>query len=302
MSFFVVKYSVVHRKDRQGKYMGNSFDSLNGKCCVITGGAGVIGCALVEALATSGVNVAIVDLDGELAGKKAEEIAASTGGKVIGVTGNVLEKPSLETAKEEIHGTFGPVDMLINGAGGNSPKATTAAEFFEESDVDKIERTFFGLELEGFRNVFDLNFVGTLLPTMVFAMDMAECKAGAILNISSMNSFRPLTRIPAYSAAKASINNFTAWLSVHLAPRGIRVNAIAPGFFITGQNRFLLYDKDTGELSVRGKKIIDATPMRRFGTPEELQDAALFLLSEGARFITGTVLPVDGGFSAYSGV
>ena len=277
-------------------------DDLKGKCCVVTGGAGVIGCALVEALAPSGVNVAIVDLDGELAGKKAEEIAVSTGGKVIGVMGNVLEKPSLETAKEEIHGTFGPVDLLINGAGGNSPKATTAAEFFEETDLDSVDRTFFGLELDGFRKVFDLNFMGTLLPTMVFAKDMVERKAGAILNISSMNSFRPLTRIPAYSAAKASINNFTAWLAVHLAPMKIRVNAIAPGFFDTTQNHFLLYEKDSGELTGRGRKIIDATPMRRFGTPDELQDTALFLLSKGARFITGTVLPVDGGFSAYSGV
>jgi NAD(P)-dependent dehydrogenase (short-subunit alcohol dehydrogenase family) len=167
--------------------------------------------------------------------------------------------------------------------------------------MENLERTFFGLDLEGFRSVFDLNFMGTLLPTMVLAKDMIG-KGGAILNISSMNSFRPLTRIPAYSAAKASINNFTAWLAVHLAPQNIRVNAIAPGFFITGQNRFLLYDKETGNLSARGKKILDATPMRRFGTPEELQGAALFLLSDQSRFITGTVIPVDGGFSAYSGV
>ena len=278
-------------------------NDLKDKCCVITGGAGVIGCALVEALAKAGVKTAIVDLDGSLAASRAAEIVAATGGTVIGVEGNVLDRVSIDTAKKVINDSLGQVSLLINGAGGNSPKATTAAEFLEDTETDHPERTFFGLDIEGFRKVFDLNFMGTLLPTMVFAADMvAGGSGGAILNISSMNSFRPLTRIPAYSAAKASINNFTAWLAVHFAPQHIRVNAIAPGFFITGQNRFLLYDKDTGELSARGRKIIDATPMRRFGTPDELQDAMLFLLSDGARFITGTVLPVDGGFSAYSGV
>ncbi len=275
---------------------------MRGKSCVVTGGAGVICCSLVEALAKAGVNVAILDLDRGLAEEKAKSIAVSTGGKIIGVGGNVLDRVTLDEAKKTINDSFGPVDMVINGAGGNSPKATTTAEFFEHSDHDQIDRTFFGLELEGFRKVFDLNFMGTLLPTMVFARDMVERRTGSILNISSMNSFRPLTRIPAYSAAKASINNFTAWLAVHLAPQNIRVNAIAPGFFITGQNRFLLYDKESGDLSARGKKILDATPMRRFGTPEELQGAALFLLSDQARFITGTVIPIDGGFSAYSGV
>lgn len=277
-------------------------ESLNGKCCVITGGAGVIGASLVTALAQAGTNVVIVDLNGELAQNKAKEIAAATGGKVFGVAGNVLDKKMLAEAKEKINGLIGPVDLLINGAGGNSPKATTAAEFFEERDLDELSRTFFGLDLDGFNLVFDLNFSGTLLPTMIFAEDMVDRGTGAILNISSMNSFRPLTRIPAYSAAKASINNFTQWLAVHLAPRNVRVNAIAPGFFVTGQNRFLLYDKESGELSERGTKIINATPMRRFGTPEELQGAALFLLSEAAGFVTGTVMPVDGGFSAYSGV
>ncbi len=278
-------------------------DDLQGKCCVVTGGAGVICGSLVEALAKNGAKTAIVDLNGELAVSKAKEIAQSTGGNVIGVAANVLQKESLENAKATINEAFGPIDMIINGAGGNSPKATTAAEFFESTDIENLERTFFGLDLEGFRSVFDLNFTGTLLPTMVFAKDMIASKnGGVILNISSMNSFRPLTRIPAYSAAKASINNFTSWLAVHLAPRNIRVNAIAPGFFITGQNRFLLYDKETGNLSARGKKILDATPMRRFGTPDELQGAALFLLSDQSKFITGIVIPIDGGFSAYSGV
>lgn len=275
---------------------------LEGKCCAITGGAGVICGSLVEALAKSGVNVAIVDLNGEMAVNKAKEVATLTGGKVIGVAGNVLQKVSLEESKKLINDSIGPIDILINGAGGNSLKATTAAEFFENSDHENLERTFFGLDIEGFRSVFDLNFMGTLLPTMVFATDMVKAKKGSILNISSMNSFRPLTRIPAYSAAKASINNFTSWLAVHLAPQNIRVNAIAPGFFITGQNRFLMYDKDSGNLSARGKKILDATPMRRFGTPDELNGASLFLLSDQAKFITGMVMPIDGGFSAYSGV
>jgi NAD(P)-dependent dehydrogenase (short-subunit alcohol dehydrogenase family) len=277
-------------------------DDLKGKCCVITGGAGVIGCALVESLAGAGVKTAILDLNGDLAVQKAKAIASLTGGKVIGVTGNVLEKSSLAEAKKEVNGKLGPVDILINAAGGNSPKATTTVETIEDTDLDHLEQTFFGLEMDAFRRVFDLNFMGTLLPSMVFARDMVERKQGVILNISSMNSFRPLTRIPAYSAAKASINNFTAWLAVHLARQNIRVNAIAPGFFVTDQNRFLLHDKETGALSARGHKIIAGTPMKRFGTPDELQGAMLYLLSDLSKFVTGIVLPVDGGFSAYSGV
>jgi NAD(P)-dependent dehydrogenase (short-subunit alcohol dehydrogenase family) len=280
----------------------NGWADLQGKNCVITGGAGVIGCALVRALAESGVKTAIVDLNGELARTKAKELSNETGGTVIGVPGNVLQKPTLADAKKTVNDAFGPIDLLINGAGGNSPKGTTAAECIEDSDLQCLDRTFFGLDPEAFRTVFDLNFMGTILPTMVFAHDMVTQKQGAILNISSMNSYRPLTRIPAYSAAKASINNFTAWLAVHFARQNIRVNAIAPGFFLTEQNRFLMYDQTSGNLSARGKKILEATPMKRFGEPEELQDAALFLLSGKSRFITGTVLPVDGGFSAYSGV
>jgi NAD(P)-dependent dehydrogenase (short-subunit alcohol dehydrogenase family) len=277
-------------------------EDLKGKCCVITGGAGVIGCSLVEALAKAGVNTAILDLNAEMAVGKAKEIASATGGNVIGVEGNVLDKASLAKAKETVVGRLGPVDILINAAGGNSPKATTAAECIEEDDLACLERTFFGLELDAFRKVFDLNFLGTILPTMVFAHDMVTRKQGVILNVSSMNSYRPLTRIPAYSAAKASINNFTAWLATHLAPQHVRVNAIAPGFFLTEQNRFLMYDKETGSLSARGKKIIEATPMKRFGVPEELQGAMLYLISNMSRFVTGVVLPIDGGFSSYSGV
>jgi NAD(P)-dependent dehydrogenase (short-subunit alcohol dehydrogenase family) len=269
---------------------------------VITGGAGVIGCALVESIARAGVNVAILDLNGNLAVGKAKETASLAGGKVIGVAGNVLERGSLVAAKKEVNEKFGPVDILINAAGGNSPKATTEVETIEDKDLDHLEQTFFGLETDAFRKVFDLNFIGTLLPAMVFARDMVDRKKGVILNISSMNSYRPLTRIPAYSAAKASINNFTAWLAVHLARQNIRVNAIAPGFFLTEQNRFLMYDQTTGALSARGNKIIAGTPMKRFGAPDELQGATLFLLSDMSKFVTGIVMPVDGGFSAYSGV
>ena len=277
-------------------------DDLKGKCCVITGGAGVIGCSMVECLARAGLKTAIIDLNIELAIQKAEEIASLTGGTVIGVGGNVLDKNSLAEAKKAVNEQLGPIDILINAAGGNSPKATTAVETIDDKDLDHLDRTFFGLEMDAFRKVFDLNFIGTLLPTMVFAKDMIEHKHGVIINISSMNSYRPLTRIPAYSAAKASINNFTAWLSVHLARQNIRVNAIAPGFFLTEQNRFLMYDPATGALSARGNKIIAGTPMKRFGTPDELQGALLFLISDMSKFVTGIVLPVDGGFSAYSGV
>lgn len=277
-------------------------DNLKGKCCVITGGAGVIGSALVKTLVEAEINTAIIDINKDAAEKKALEYSNITGAKIIGVMADVLNKESLIEAKNKINNVFGKIDFLINGAGGNSPKATTSVEFIEDEDIKNLDKTFFGLELDGFRKVFDLNFIGTLLPTMVFAEDMVKSKEGVIINISSMNSYRPLTRIPAYSAAKSSINNFTAWLAVHFARQNVRVNAIAPGFFITEQNRFLLYDKETGELSERGRKILSSTPMGRFGKPEELQGVVLFLLSDKSNFITGTVIPVDGGFSAYSGV
>jgi NAD(P)-dependent dehydrogenase (short-subunit alcohol dehydrogenase family) len=280
----------------------NVLEDLKGKCCVITGGAGVIGCSLVECLAASGVKTVILDLNAELASQKAKEISSAAGGTVIGMGGNVLEKKSLEEAGKKINDIWGRVDILINAAGGNSPKATTAAEVIEDSDLDNLDRTFFGLEMEAFRKVFDLNFIGTLLPSMVFCRDMVSAKKGVVVNISSMNSYRPLTKIPAYSAAKASINNFTAWLAVHLAQQNIRVNAIAPGFFLTDQNRFLMYDKETNSLSARGRKVVAGTPMKRLGTPDELQGALLYLVSDMSKFVTGIVLPVDGGFSAYSGV
>jgi len=280
----------------------NIIGDLKGKCCVFTGGTGVLGKSMAGCLAGAGVKVAILGRNFEKSSQIAASIASSSGGTVIGVGADVLDKNALEASRKTVNEKLGPVDILVNAAGGNSPKATTAVETLEDKDLGQLDKTFFGLEIEAFRNVFDLNFIGTLLPTMVFGRDMVERKQGVIINVSSMNSYRPLTKIPAYSAAKASINNFTAWLAVHLAPQNIRVNAIAPGFFLTEQNRFLLVDQATGVLSARGNKIITGTPMKRFGTPEELEGALLYLVSNMSKFVTGIVLPVDGGFSAYSGV
>ncbi len=282
----------------------NSFDflSLKDKVCVITGGAGVIGTALCKSMAAVGIKVAVLDLNKELSLSLAEQLQKKYGVMCLGIGANVLDKESLETARKEIHSKLGKVDFLINGAGGNSPKATTAVEQMTEADMNDLDKTFFGLETDGFDKVFALNFTGTLLPSIVFAKDMAEERSGVILNISSMNSYRPLTKIPAYSAAKASINNFTQWLSVHLAKMGIRVNAIAPGFFLTNQNRFLLTDEKTGEPTPRGLKIISSTPMGKYGEPEDLQGTLLFLLSDLSKFVTGVIIPVDGGYSAFGGV
>ena len=279
-----------------------SFDDLKGKVCVITGGAGVLGAAMVKALASVGMKIAIADINKEVADKVAAEIAAESEATVIGVAANVLDKASLEQAKNEINEKLGSIDVLINGAGGNSPQATTKVEQMLEENLNNLEDTFYGLEMEGFDKVFALNFKGTLLPTMVFTRDMLENGKGVVLNISSMNSYKPLTKIPAYSAAKASINNFTDWLAVHLAKVGIRVNAIAPGFFITHQNRFLVMDEKTGNYSPRGQKIVNNTPMGKFGEPEDLQGATLFLISDISAFITGIIIPVDGGYSAFGGV
>jgi len=279
-----------------------SFDDLNGKVCVITGGAGVIGVSIIKALASVGTKVAIVDINEELAKKVAAELSKEFNAEIIGVKVNVLDKASLESAKTVINEKFGPIDLLINGAGGNSPQATTQVEQIEESDLSNLDKTFYGLQMEGFDKVFALNFKGTVLPSMVFTRDMLEKKSGVVLNISSMNSYHPLTKIPAYSAAKASVNNFTEWLAVHLAKVGIRVNAVAPGFFITNQNRFLVLDEKTGDYSARGNKIVTNTPMGKFGDPDDLQGAVLYLLSDLSSFVTGIVIPVDGGFNAYSGV
>ncbi|MBU0561842.1 MAG: SDR family oxidoreductase [Bacteroidetes bacterium] len=279
-----------------------SFADLKNKVCVLTGGGGVIGASLAKGLGSVGAKIAILDLKIEFAEKVADIVKQETGAEVIAVEANVLDKASLQSAQKIIIDKLGPVDILINGAGGNSPKATTKHEFITEENVSALDETFFGLEIEGFQKVFDLNFLGTLLPTMVFGREMVTRKSGVVLNISSMNAFRPLTKIPAYSAAKSSINNFTQWLAVHFAKMNVRVNAIAPGFFLTNQNRFLLVDEKTNELTPRGQKIINGTPMGKFGEPEDLVGTTLYLLSDVSKFVTGVVIPVDGGFNAYSGV
>lgn len=282
--------------------MKYQFEDLNNKVCAITGGAGVIGLALSKGLASAGVQVAILDINKDFADKAASEIKCTANVEAIGVVANVLDKESLEAAKSEINSKLGQIDILINCAGGNSPKATTSLEFMTKDNLNELEKTFFGLDIDGFRKVFDLNFLGTILPTMVLAKDMIQNGGGSIINISSMNAYRPLTKIPAYSAAKASINNLTEWMAVHFAKMNIRVNAIAPGFFLTNQNRFLMIDEKTGELSPRGRKVINGTPMDRFGDPEELQGTLLYLVSNLSKFVTGVIIPVDGGFNAYSGV
>lgn len=279
------------------------FTGLKGKTAVITGGAGVIGEALVNTLALTGVKTAIVDLNEERAKEVAASIASKTGNEnIIGVGGNVLEKETLQKAKTQINEKLGTIDILINGAGGNAKAATTAYEKIDETNKNDLSGSFFGIDIDAFKKTLDLNLLGTVIPTMVFAEEMVQNGKGVILNISSMNSFRPLTKIPAYSAAKASINNFTEWLAVHFADTGIRVNAIAPGFFLTEQNRFLLTDEKTGKLTPRGELIISNTPMKRFGEPEELCDTMLYLLSDMSKFVTGVIIAVDGGFNAFSGV
>ncbi len=279
-----------------------SFEDLKDKICVITGGGGVLGSSIARGLASAGVVTVILDINEEAASRLAEEIRSETGVRAFGYKADVLDKESLEAVREKILREAGRVDMLINGAGGNSPRATTRLEQITEEDLNRMDEGFFGIELDGFRKVFDLNFTGTLLPTLVFTREMAARQRGVVLNISSMNAFRPLTKIPAYSAAKASINNFTQWLAVHFAKVGVRVNAIAPGFFLTSQNRFLLLDEKTGKLTPRGEKIIASTPMGVFGDPDDLNGTVLYLLSDLSRFITGICIPVDGGYSAYGGV
>ena len=270
------------------------------KVVVITGAGGVLCSKMAEAFALCHAKVALLDLHLEAAEAKAQEII-NEGGIAKGYAANVLQKDSLEAVHQQILKDFGKCDILINGAGGNSPKATTTDEFY----ADKLSEdtiTFFDLKTEGFQFVFDLNILGTLLPSQVFAVDMIGREGCSILNISSMNAFTPLTKIPAYSGAKAAISNFTQWLAVHFSQVGIRVNAIAPGFFSTKQNEKLLWNPD-GTLTARTEKILNNTPMGRFGTADELLGSVLFLSSpEAAGFITGIILPIDGGFSAYSGV
>lgn len=267
--------------------------NLKDKVIAITGAGGVLCGSMARGLAEAGAKIAVLDLHKGSAQKVVSDIEAKKG-QALAITCNVLEKETLEQAKEKISAEFGSVDILINGAGGNKKEATTSPDI-----------SFFNLPPEAIRFVFDLNFIGTLLPSQVFGAEMAEKGDGIILNVSSMNAFRPLTKIAAYSAAKAAISNFTQWLAVHMCQncsKDIRVNAIAPGFFLTEQNRFLLTDEKTGELTPRGRTIIDHTPMGRFGAPEDLLGTVLWLLSDASKFVTGVVVPVDGGFSAFSGV
>jgi NAD(P)-dependent dehydrogenase (short-subunit alcohol dehydrogenase family) len=266
---------------------------FSGKTIAITGGGGVLCGEMARALAGCNANVVVLDRDLSLAEKTIATLAG-TKGKHKAVFIDVLDKSAIEKAAETILADYGKLDGLINGAGGNNPKATT-----------NPEQSFFDIPADALQFVSNLNLQGTILPCQVFARIMTKQKEGVILNVSSMNAFRPLTRIPAYSAAKAAVSNFTQWLAVHLAQEyspNIRVNAIAPGFFLTDQNRFLLTDKATGALTARGNKIIDHTPMARFGTPEDLVGATLWLLSPASQFVTGVVVPIDGGFSAFSGV
>jgi NAD(P)-dependent dehydrogenase (short-subunit alcohol dehydrogenase family) len=261
---------------------------------LVTGGAGVLGSEIACALLGCNANVVLLDRDQELAQKVIERFPKVVKGRGVRVYGDVLNVETLHQANETIKDEFDAVDILINAAGGNHPSATTSADL-----------SFFDLPLDALRHVGDLNLLGTILPCQVFGCGMAERGEGVILNVSSMNAFRPLTRIPAYSAAKAAVNNFTQWLAVHMAqnysPR-IRVNALAPGFFLTDQNRFLLTDKDSGELTARGQSILAHTPMNRFGTPDDLLGATIWLVSPASAFVTGAVIPIDGGFSAFSGV
>ena len=266
---------------------------LTGRTVAITGGAGILGGEIACMLVGCGANVVILDRDPSLADRLMDRLGCGPGCAIVVYT-DVLQRDTLVMAQKSIRAEFGPVDALINAAGGNSPQATTSPDL-----------PFFDLPEDAMRFIFDLNIVGTILPSQVFGRGMAERGEGVILNLSSMNAFRPLTRIPAYSAAKAGVSNFTQWLAVHMAqeysPR-IRVNAIAPGFFLTAQNRFLLTDEETGALTPRGKTIIDHTPMNRFGDPEDLLGTVLWLLSPASEFITGVVVPIDGGFSAFGGV
>ncbi len=279
-------------------------ENLKGRVAVVTGGGGVLCGDFAKALAKQGVKVAVLDLNEAAAQKVADEINAD-GGVAIAVGCNVLEKESMENARAIINEKLGTCDILLNGAGGNNPKGTTTKETLEKIDlIEKNDdiKTFFDLDANGISFVFNLNFLGTLIPTQVFARDMAEKENTCIVMVTSMNAYRPLTKIPAYSAAKAAVKNFTEFMAVHFADVGIRVNAIAPGFFSTNQNKTLLWNED-GTPTDRTKKILNATPMKRFGESEELTGALLFLCDEAySSFITGTSICVDGGFSAYSGV
>lgn len=269
---------------------------LKGKTAVVTGGAGILGTALSKALAQNGANVAIIGRDLEKANRLADEINAN-GGSAIGLSADVCSKESLQAAHKTVNEKFGKIDILINGAGGNHPGGVSADSQF----VETSNKGFFDLEESGIRHVFDLNFMGTLLPTQVFARDMVGRRNCNVINISSVSALKPLTKVAAYSAAKAAISNFTQWLAVYFAKENIRVNAIVPGFFLTEQNRTLLTNED-GSFTDRGNKAIAQTPMGKFGEPENLVSTLLWLLDEKSSFVTGITVPIDGGFTAFHGV
>lgn len=272
--------------------------NLDGRVAVVTGGSGVLCSEMARELSRQGMKVAILNRTAEK-GEKVAQLITEAGGEAIALPADVLDRASLEAAKQEILAKFGGIDLLINGAGGNHPDAITGPETYDEQSDGQ---SFFELDENGFSSVFSLNFTGTFLACQVFGKELLKSEAPAIINLSSMSAYTPLTKVPAYSAAKASINNFTQWLAVHFAETGLRVNAIAPGFFLTTQNQDLLMDKD-GNPTARSKKILEATPMNKFGEPDNLLGALLFLADESySSFVTGTTMAVDGGFMAYSGV
>jgi NAD(P)-dependent dehydrogenase (short-subunit alcohol dehydrogenase family) len=284
--------------------MNDDIFGLKGKAAVVTGGGGDLGGAMARALVERGAAVALLDVREGAAADAARRITAA-GGQAIGVACDVLDEKNLAAAAAKVVAAFGRVDILINAAGGNAPAATTSEATVERADLGGAAagaKTFFDLDTAALRSVFDLNVLGTFLACRAFGRVMAERGGGVIINVSSMAASRPLTRVPAYSAAKAGVSNFTRWLATHLAPLHIRVNALAPGFFLTGQNRFLLTDEKTGGLTARGTAIIAHTPMGRFGTGDDLTGALVWLVSDASAFVTGVVIPIDGGFSAYSGV
>lgn len=271
--------------------------SLDNQVAVVTGAAGVLCSSLAKSLLECGAKVVLLGRTASKVENLAKKFADEGLTQTLAIGADVLDKQSLINAKKKINDTWGAVSILVNGAGGNSPGATSPQEV-----MDSKEGSFFEMDLDGFDQVMKLNYNGTLLPCMVFGEDMLDCQNASIINISSMSAISPLTKVAGYSSSKAAINNFTQWLAVHFSKKGIRVNAIAPGFFVSEQNRFLLYEEDGKTLTPRGNKIIKATPMEQFGNPEDLNGALAFLCSPQARFITGVVLPIDGGFSAYSGV
>ncbi len=283
-----------------GDFVGRMF-GVEGKVCAVTGGGGVLCGAMARALGEAGARVAVLGRHIE----NTEEVAAAIragGGEAVAAVCDVLDRGSAESALAAVLEAFGTVDVLVNGAGGASPQASTGKEFLEPGDLEAGVRSLFDIPLEAFRGITDLNFVGAFVPTQVFLRPMVEKRSGCIVNISSMGAVRPLTKSIAYSAGKAATDNLTRWLAVYLAKMGIRVNAISPGFFLTKQNRFLLTDEKTGEMTPRGQRILNGTPLGRFGKPEDLISTLLWLISDASEFVTGAIVPVDGGFSAYGGV